>query len=770
VSSHRLAIDYGTSNTVAVLQRPDGSARPLLFDASPLLPSAVFAETGGRMLVGRDAEHASRLDPARFEPNPKRRINDLDILLGDRSYSMVQLVAAVLGRVAVEAVRVAGGPVSDVTITCPAAWGQARRRVLVEAAEIAQLGRVNIVPEPVAAASYFATVLGHKIPPGQCVVVYDLGGGTFDASVVRNAPEGLDTLACRGIDDFGGLDLDAMIIERIGKVLTSSAPDVWKRLSEAADASDRRHWRMLWDDARHGREALSREAAVGVHCVLAREDIRVTREEFEELATSALARTVDVTVATVQEARVGSEQVAGWFLVGGASRTPLIATLLHRRTGQPPVVLEDPQVVVAEGALHSSPNAAWSGSTPTGGRHPATGPIAPMSGVPISGGPTTGAPMSGVPMSGAPASGAPATRPGPFVPAGPRPGPFVPNGPRPGYVQPAGPQPGVPMQPPRGPMPAVPAGPGPGPTPGPGSTPGPYGPGPGGPGSGPFPGGPSAAPGPGSGGPGLGGLGPGGPGPGSVSGPGGLGPGGPGPGPMPAPNGPGGPMPGSGGPVPGQPGSSGPGGPGRPMPGPGGPVAGPVLPMPGGLAPGFPGGANPSPILRPAMPGLTPAQVAAMPVPQAADILTRTASPVAASLLGEISPPHAVAILAAMPIPVGAERLATMATERAAIRLASMPPARAVNMLMAMPVRSAADRLVAMPPNVATERLVGVHPSTAAQMLIAMAPQAAAARLVLMLPGTAAAILRTLPWPVAEPLIRLLPPPSAASVYQAMRA
>jgi len=133
VPSHRLAVDYGTSNTVAVLQRPDGTARPLLFDASPLLPSAVFAEGGGRMLVGRDADHASRLDPARYEPNPKRRINDLDILLGDRSYSMVDLVAAVLRRVAVEAVRVAGGPVSDVTITCPAAWGQARRRVLMEA-------------------------------------------------------------------------------------------------------------------------------------------------------------------------------------------------------------------------------------------------------------------------------------------------------------------------------------------------------------------------------------------------------------------------------------------------------------------------------------------------------------------------------------------------------------------------------------------------------------------------------------------------------------
>ncbi|GAA0927014.1 CHAT domain-containing protein [Virgisporangium aurantiacum] len=81
---HLLGIDFGTSNTVGMLRLPDGRVRPLLFDGSPLLPSAVYLDTAGTLLVGRDAGRRSRLDPRRFEPHPKSRIDDGGILLGDR--------------------------------------------------------------------------------------------------------------------------------------------------------------------------------------------------------------------------------------------------------------------------------------------------------------------------------------------------------------------------------------------------------------------------------------------------------------------------------------------------------------------------------------------------------------------------------------------------------------------------------------------------------------------------------------------------------------
>src|SRR5688500_8503615 len=99
---HALGVDFGTSNTVAVARWPDGRARPILVDGSPLLPSAVFAEADGALVVGRDAVHSARIDPVRFEPNPKRRIDDGLVLLGEQEFPVVELIAAVLARVAEE--------------------------------------------------------------------------------------------------------------------------------------------------------------------------------------------------------------------------------------------------------------------------------------------------------------------------------------------------------------------------------------------------------------------------------------------------------------------------------------------------------------------------------------------------------------------------------------------------------------------------------------------------------------------------------------------
>src|SRR3954463_3312673 len=127
----RLGVDFGTSNTVAVVRWPDGRSRTLLFDGSPLLPSAVYAEADS-LVVGRDAVHSARMEPARFEPNPKRRIDDGMVLLGDREVPVVDLMAAVLARVAEEWHRAVGPVRPAVTLTCPATWGATRRTRLAE--------------------------------------------------------------------------------------------------------------------------------------------------------------------------------------------------------------------------------------------------------------------------------------------------------------------------------------------------------------------------------------------------------------------------------------------------------------------------------------------------------------------------------------------------------------------------------------------------------------------------------------------------------------
>src|SRR6266508_3912690 len=192
-----LGIDFGTSNTVGMLRTHDGRVRPLLFDGSPLLPSAVYLNPDRRMLVGRDAERNARLDPSRFEPNPKRRIDDGQIFLGEVALPVPRVFGYVLGQVAVEARRQLGAAPDEVRLTHPARWGERRRSMLVEAAKLAGLGSPRLIAEPVGAASYFTAVLGSAVPVGRSLAIYDLGGGTCEArrrcSRVPPAP----TSACR---------------------------------------------------------------------------------------------------------------------------------------------------------------------------------------------------------------------------------------------------------------------------------------------------------------------------------------------------------------------------------------------------------------------------------------------------------------------------------------------------------------------------------------------------------------------------------------------
>ncbi|MER7003396.1 Hsp70 family protein [Dactylosporangium sp. NPDC000555] len=410
----RLGIDFGTSHTVALLAWPDGRVRPLLFDGSPLLPSAVFAQTDGALLVGRDAVHAARVDPARFEGSPKRRIDDGTVLLGDREVTVPALIGAVLSHVAQEATRVAGGPVAELTLTHPAAWGVSRRLALVEGAKLAGLPQPALMPEPVAAAHYFAGVLQKPLTGDQGLLVYDFGGGTFDASLVSRSGDGFDVRAVDGIDDLGGLDLDALIVEHARGQIDD--PAVWARLDGPQSTEDRRHRRMLWDDARIAKEMLSRTPAAALHVPIAAADVSVSREQFEDKARPLLEQTVRTTAAVMRWAGVDKDRLAGLFLVGGSSRVPLVATLLQRELGLAPTIIEQPELVVGEGSLR-----AW---VNVGDRQPARAPQNVMSpaNIPVSGQPAQNpqaglAPQNATPQYAQAAPGAQAVQPMPATPA-----------------------------------------------------------------------------------------------------------------------------------------------------------------------------------------------------------------------------------------------------------------------------------------------------------------------------------------------------------------
>ncbi|MFG1922068.1 Hsp70 family protein [Cryptosporangium sp. NPDC048952] len=351
LSGYLIGIDFGTSNTVGVLRYPDGRSESLLFDGSPMLLSGVCLDENGHFLTGRDAAHVARTRPEAFEPNPKRRIDDGTVLLGGHEVPVPQLLAAVLSRVMAEARRAKGRQPEQVVLTHPVAWGPRRLDLLRQAAAIAGIPSALLVPEPVAAAYSFVAQPRVSVAPGQSMVVYDFGGGTFDATVVRRTPMGFDVVAYGGLDDVGGLDVDAAIFEAVGAALGPAGAQVWERLKIPQTASDRREARLLWEDVRQAKETLSRTSTVHIHVPLLDDDLSLGREQLEALARPLLNQTVGTTLEALRNAATPSGGLAAVLLVGGSSRIPLVSSLLHQNLGIAPTVVENPELVVAQGAI-----------------------------------------------------------------------------------------------------------------------------------------------------------------------------------------------------------------------------------------------------------------------------------------------------------------------------------------------------------------------------------------------------------------------------------
>jgi hypothetical protein len=194
-------------------------------------------------------------------------------------------------------------------------------------------------------------VLGRDVPIGSVVVVHDFGAGTFDASVVARTSDGFEVLAVDGRDDIGGLDVDAAIVDHLRTTSEVGDGPEWRRLIEPETVADRRAQRQLWDDVRIVKERLSRAQSADLVLPLLNTEVHLTRDELEKLARPVLDQTVQVTRSLIRWAELPEGRLAGVFLVGGASRIPLVATLLHRELGEAPVVIEQPELVVAEGSI-----------------------------------------------------------------------------------------------------------------------------------------------------------------------------------------------------------------------------------------------------------------------------------------------------------------------------------------------------------------------------------------------------------------------------------
>ncbi|GAB3707963.1 type VII secretion-associated protein [Amycolatopsis oliviviridis] len=372
----RVAVDFGTSSTCVVASINGREPQVVVVDGQPLMSSAVYAAPDGTLFVGQEAERQAAVDPSRYEPNPKRRIDEGDLLLGDNVLRVTDVVHAVLKRAVTEARRLAGdAEVELLVLTHPADWGATRTRLLRQAA--GGLARqVALVPEPVAAAVYHAATFApadlnsertveFSGRPGDALAVLDLGGGTVDVSVVQRMPgspadrslpakrAGFQVLATRGDPSFGGADVDQALLEHVGSLVSSVDPPEWRKLVEGRELTDRRRRRVLRQDVRGAKETLSRHAYTDVPMPPPFADAHVTREDLERLIAGPLGRAVELTVGAINDSGLRPKQLTAIFLVGGSSRIPMVSRLVHERTGVVPTTLDQPETVVARGALRA---------------------------------------------------------------------------------------------------------------------------------------------------------------------------------------------------------------------------------------------------------------------------------------------------------------------------------------------------------------------------------------------------------------------------------
>jgi hypothetical protein len=241
-----------------------------------------------------------------------------------------------------------GGPPEHVVVTCPANWGDYKRDLLDQAVRQADVGRVSVATEPEAAAVHYASTT--RVAPGEIVAVYDLGGGTFDAAILRNTGGGFELLGDpRGIEQLGGVYFDeavfAWVVDHMADAFGQLDPD-----DPGAMAAVGR----LRRDCVEAKESLSwdTDTAIPVALPNQRTEVRLTRREFEDMIRPTLVDTLDALHRSLDSSGVRADQLKSVLLVGGSSRIPLVGQMLVADLQRPVAIDVHPKHAVALGAAH----------------------------------------------------------------------------------------------------------------------------------------------------------------------------------------------------------------------------------------------------------------------------------------------------------------------------------------------------------------------------------------------------------------------------------
>ena len=360
-----LSVDLGTTFTAAAICPVGGSPTMLALGASGYsVPSVLFLREDGTFLAGEAAELRSSANPQRVARYFKRRLgDDIPIRLAGTPFASQVLVTRLLEWVISQATERQGEAPDTIVLTHPANWGPYRREVLQQAAGMASLARPILITEPEAAAIHY--VQSERVEPGELLGVYDLGGGTFDAVIMRRTEDGFEAVGQpAGVERLGGMDFDDVIRSF---VLEAAELDEIEHTEEAITAAY-----ALQSSCIDAKRVLSADTVADVRVVFpgVSTSVRVTRGEFEDRIRPRLTETLAALQAAMDSANVQPEDLSRILLVGGSSRIPMVSALLAQRFGRPLAVDTDPKNTVALGAARFGANHAGSSEQSTLDREP----------------------------------------------------------------------------------------------------------------------------------------------------------------------------------------------------------------------------------------------------------------------------------------------------------------------------------------------------------------------------------------------------------------
>lgn len=342
-----LGIDLGTTNSLVAIVE-EGQPRVLSVDGSPLLPSVVGLDERGQRIVGMAARNQFVAAPERTVRSIKRQMGrpDYRAALGESTHSPEEISSWILARLAEAAAAELGRQVRRAVITIPAYFSDLQRQATMRAGEMAGLEVVRLLHEPTAAALAY----GMQLVSAETTLVYDLGGGTFDVSVVELDQGLTEVRASHGNRELGGDDFDALIVEELLRQFQERhgvdlRPDrlAMSRLLRAAEAAKITLSSHPYAAIRE--EFIATRGGKPLHL-----EVELSRERFEEMIEPLLAATLDSVRRSLRESGLQAADLDEVLLVGGSTRIPRVRELLAEELRQEPRQEIDPDQAVALGA------------------------------------------------------------------------------------------------------------------------------------------------------------------------------------------------------------------------------------------------------------------------------------------------------------------------------------------------------------------------------------------------------------------------------------